>query len=260
MTEKQEARITNLRYRDKPYPHSRVEIDPEENTITFTREKRGPTSRLLQRRVDPIQAKITKTTKIEAYPPKVTIDDASFEVVNKNSTQRIVDAAARPQRDEQKRVERLISDAGQTAKHLLEERAKTLQNISDLTREPRKTLMIADEQIINAADPVEEYREKASQVFRETYSETISKMDALRTHLNEDDAQRLYAVIYGIGRAQDATLAGDGELLRNALTLIERATEKNMRFEKLSNLTIKTITAELCTEFNNLKLGIMEAS
>ncbi len=260
MTEKQEARITNLRYRDKPYPHDRVEIDPEEGTITFTNKKNGPINHLLRRRSEPIQAKITKTTKIKTDTLKVTIDDASFDVVNKGSLQRIVDAAARLRRDEQKRIERLISDAEQTTKHLLEERAKTLQDISDLTREPRKTLMIADEQIIKAADPVEEYRKKASKIVREAYSETISKMDALRTHLNEDDAQRLYAVIYGIGRTQDATLAGDGELLRNALTLIERATEKSMRFERYSNFTIKTITAELCAEFDNLKLSPIEVA
>ena len=260
MTEKPEAEFTNLRYGDRSCPHGRVVMDREADTITFISEKKGLINRLLRRRVTPIREKITATTTIKADYPRVTIGGAAFELADQESLQSIVDAATRPRREEKQRIERLILDAEKTAERFLVERGKALTNIHDLIIEPRKTLMMAEEQIIDAAEPIEAYRKQASEGFEDVYSEVTSKINALRSHVKEDDIQRICAVIYGVGRAQDALFTGDEELLSKSLTLIERATARSLRPEQLRNLPITTLTTELCTELNTITLNIIDAA
>jgi hypothetical protein len=234
---------SNIGFKGEYYDVGEVKINEDEKTIEVSQLKKSLFSSKL---VSVGKITYSDSTKFSSDGLKIRINDLSFEISDEATYDRIKKIVAGPYRLERERREKIIKLADDAVINFLLERAKVLDELRELSINPREAIMHKLERVEEGEDPVAKFRKMVAESLSQPYSELDLNLQLLKPIISETDMKRVYAMIFGVASVQTAMLSKSD--LAKPLELLEKVTTNKLTWKTASGSTIADATKSLYSE------------
>ncbi len=237
------TRASNIRFKDGYYETGDIKINDDEKTIEVSQLKKS----LLSSKIIYV-GKITysDSTKISNDDLKIKINDLSFDISEKVAYDQIKKIVTEPYRLERERREEIIKLTDNAVINFLLVRAKALDDLRELSTNPREAIMHKLERVDRGEDPVAKFRKMTAESLSQPYSELESNLQLLKPVISENDMKRVYAMIFGVASVQTAML-NNSDLVK-PVELLKKINKNKSGWKAAPDSTIADATKSLYSE------------
>jgi hypothetical protein len=246
------TKVWNIWFRGEYYEAGEIRIVEEEKTIGVSKLKKT----LRSSELIPVgHTTYGDSTKISVDGLKLRINDLSFDIIDKATYDQITDIVNKPYSLERERREKIVKTVDTSVINFLLERAKAMEDLRELSVNPREAIMRKLERVGEGEDPVTQFRGMLSQSLIGPYSEMESNLLLLKPIISEVNMQRVYAMIFGVASVQEA-------MLRRAdpskpLELLGKVAAKKLTWEATSGSAFVDATKSLYSEIAVLSPDVL---
>lgn len=248
----QTAQITQA---DKTYKQGTLEIDTEQNQLTL----KTTTGAIAFLPPLPFMKKKEKTLATTTYNENefpqldgntLTIQNTTIQIPNLTDQQTITDTITKPHQTLRTQIENELNKAENTLKDTLETRAETLDYLTQLKNNPRRTLYQTNPDLLaNNENPVEETirKQKTNIQNATTNLRTYLAVMTKNNQINQETQDTLTRIAIAIAAAQDAQFQNNPTETQTTNQLLQTmgATQQNPPNQ---TSTIKQNTQTLTTQ------------
>jgi len=242
----------SILFNDEYYEVGEVRITEDKKTIGVSQLKK---SLINSKLIFVGQTTYGDSTKVSKDELKIRINDLSFDVSDQATCDQIIEIVTKPYRLERERREKIVKAADTSVINFLLERAKAMDDLKELSVNPREAIMRKLERVGDGEDPVAQFRKMLSQSLSRPYSEMESNLQLLKPIISETNMQRVYAMIFGVASVQTAMLSGVDPA--KPLELLEKVVTKKVIWEANSGYAIADATKSLYLEIALLSPDIL---
>lgn len=233
------VRVVSVQFRGKARSDCVLGID-ETNRELAVSQTRGA----LWRKGDELLFTLpyNDATTVRAHGRFVEVDDLTVEAQDEATAAMISSILVEPRQKAQERRHSARRDAEYSVGAFLKDRAAALSFLDTLKTNPRGAFFSLSSVTKGAPDPFSDWRRGTSAKLAKALQEvdsTIARVEELGGH---DTAQRLYALTYLVGQAQNALAEGDRKRLEGLEPL---AADLDIDVEVFKALDAGTVTERL---------------
>jgi hypothetical protein len=234
---------SNIGFKGEYYDAGEIKINDDEKTIEVSQLKKSLFSSKL---VNIGKITYSDSTKFSSDGLKIRINDLSFDISDEVTYDQIKKIVTEPYRLERERREKIIKLADNAVINFLLERAKALDDLRELSINPREAIMHKLERVDEGEDPVARFREMVAEPLRQPYSGLDSNLQLLKPIISETAMKRVYAMIFGVASVQTAML-NDSDPAK-PLELLEKVNKNKLNWKVDSGSSIADATKSLYSE------------
>lgn len=191
------------------------------------------------------------STTVDLQGRQLTVNkDIAMEAPGRGESSKIAELISQPRREAEAKSREMLLKAEDQVRDFLQTRHEALEFLSDLRRNPRKTLF--DLSLGFATTPGIDPIDATTKMYAERLSKSTEGISSSLAEVESDRAQRLYAVLYFIGKLQDVFFEGrDPKKLQ---ILKEFGFELGFHEELLEDLDGKSAEIGVLNLFRNVQL------
>ena len=195
------------------------------------------------------------STTVDVQGRLLTVNkDILMEASEQGESTRIADLMLQPRKEAEVNSRQLLLHGEEAIRGFLEIREEALAFLSNLQTNPRKTMLelstrLAEEQV---NDPIDAMTKRYFERLAKSMDDLNSAISEVETQVGKDQASRLYAVLYFIGKLQDVIFEGrDPKKLE---VLKDFALELGFNETLIEGLERKNADDDLLNLFRNIRL------
>lgn len=266
MSQESTFSLRSVKYKEKVYKSCTLFVneDLKEVRILSTKNPVFFLNRqvlLLNKQVPLLTMPYDESTTVEIRQGWLRVNNSILlEAREKGDAPRIAELISRPRKEAELKSKReLLAHAEGSMRSFLELREEALGFLYRLRASPRETMLelsskLGDGEQIN--DPVETITRSYSEKVAKSSENLNSTLSGIEAQVGKDEANRLYAAIYFIGKLQDA-LFEDGDpqkMKKNLEALKDFGLELGFKETLFEELDKKSAGAGLLDLFRNTRL------
>ncbi len=208
--------LQSVKYKGKVYKRCTLKLEEErkEAKILVTKNHIIPSDRqvlFLNKQVPLLSITYDASTTVELRGRSLLLNnDILIEMPEPREASKISELLSRPRKEAEGKSREALFKAEKAIRSFLETREVALGFLSSLRINPRRTMLdlssVLEEKQIG--DPVDEMTKLCSERLTEHSDELSTVLSEVEVVAGKDQANRLYAVTYFIGKLQDAYFEG----------------------------------------------------
>jgi hypothetical protein len=246
------TKVLNIRFNGEYYETGDIKINGDEKTIEVTQLKK---SHLGSKMIHIGKITYSDSTKISSDGFKIKINDLSFDINEKGAYDQIKKTVMEPYKLKRERNEEIIKLTDNAVINFLLVRAKALDELRELSTNPREAIMQKLEGDDDGEDPVAKFRKMTAESLSQPYSEMESNLQLLKPVISETDMRKVYAMIFGVASVQTAMLNNSD--LDKPVELLEKVNKNKSGWKPASDSTIADATKSLYSEITLLNVDVL---
>jgi hypothetical protein len=236
--------IARIKYRERAYDGGSIRISEDIGEAEIFYKKKSLFS---EKMISLVKFNYYSKTELQVQGRKIFLNDVVIETDDERTTKIIEELIRKPHNDAVKLVEQKLRQMETSIRSFLVLRAKTFDLLSNFKTKPREvTLQLSSMDPGEIVDPVEHIFKTCSERLAQAFGEMRTEMSRLSDVVGVETLQKLYALTYAMGVAQNAILLGDGPCEMEALSFISREFSDTPFLPKdLESLTMEEVTGRL---------------